>query len=127
MPLLFDSTTFQIVIGQILGKVFGWFFCKIYDKIILFWNFFIETINISYSKNSQAVAILTAESYVIHDGGKVKIMAEISGVETTKNDYFTIQCGPAINSDDILDAVAPRCVLSTPFSSLVSKIPYFLK
>ena len=120
MPLFFDSTTFQIVIGQILGS-FVWFFCKIYDKIISFWNFltFIETINIPYSKYSKAVAILTAESYVIYDGGKVKIMAEISGIETTKNDYFTIQCGPAINSDDILDAVAPRCVLSTPFSSLV--------
>ena len=65
------------------------------------------------------MAILTAESNVIYDGGKVKIMAEISGIETTKNDYFTIQCGPAINSDDILDAVAPRCVLSTPFSCLV--------
>ena len=68
------------------------------------------------------MAILTAGFNVIYDGGKVKIMAEISGIETTENDYFTIQCGPAINSDDILDAVAPRCVLSTPFSSLFSKI-----
>ena len=73
------------------------------------------------------MAILTADFYVIYDGGKVKIMAEISGIETTKNDYFTIQCGPAINSDDVLDAVAPRCVLSTPLSSLFSEIPYFLK
>ena len=73
------------------------------------------------------MAILTAGFYVIYDGGNVKIMAEISGIETTENDYFTIQCGPAINSDDILDAVAPRCVLATPFSSLFSKILYFFK
>ena len=53
-------------------------------------------------------------------------MVELNGFETNENDYFTIQCGPAINSDDVLDAVAPRCVLSTHFSSLFSKILYFL-
>lgn len=75
----------------------------------------IETINISNLKNPKIMAILTADRDFIKDGGSVQIMAEISGLETAENGYFTIQCGPAINDDDILDAVAPRCDLSTPF------------
>ena len=34
-------------------------------------------------------------------------MAELIGTEATDNDYFTIQCGPAINEEDILDAISP--------------------
>ena len=59
------------------------------------------------NNNPNAMAILTADREFIKDGGDVKITAEIIGVETTENDHFTIQCGPAINSDDILDAVVP--------------------
>ena len=36
-----------------------------------------------------------------------------TGIETTENDYFTIQCGYSINSDDILDAVAPTFLNSS--------------
>ena len=55
------------------------------------------------------MAILTADRDFIKDGGSVYITAEISELEA-QNGYFTIQCGSAINDDDILDAVAPGCV-----------------
>ena len=69
----------------------------------------IETINISNLKNLKSMAILTADRDFIKDGGSVYITAEISELEA-QNGYFTIQCGSAINDDDILDAVAPGCV-----------------
>ena len=70
----------------------------------------LETIS---GTNYGAVAILTADREFIKDGGDVKIMAEIIGIETSEDDYFAIQCGPAINNDDILDAVAPSLLNSS--------------
>ena len=66
-----------------------------------------ETISIYDHPDCNGMAILTADREFIKDGGDIKIRAELSGIETSENDYFTIQCGPTVNNDDILDSVSP--------------------
>ena len=44
------------------------------------------------TNGKDAIAILTADKTVITEGGDVKIMAELMGVDTSERDYFTIQC-----------------------------------
>ena len=58
----------------------------------------------------RAAAVLTSDREVIKDGGEITIMAELIEIETSVNDYFTIQCGPALNDEDILCAIAPTAI-----------------
>ena len=67
------------------------------------------------SKNSRAAAILTSDREVIKDGGEITITAELVEIETSVNDYFTIQCGPALDDTDILCAVAPTASSISPY------------
>ena len=66
-----------------------------------------ETISNYDHPDFNGMAILSADREFIKDGGNIKIMAELSEIETSENDYFTIQCGPTINNDDILDMIPP--------------------
>ena len=54
-----------------------------------------------------AGAVLTADREVIKDGGEITITAELAEIETSVADYFTIQCGTALNDEDILCAITP--------------------
>ena len=63
--------------------------------------------------NSEEVgAILIADKEFIKDGGDIKIRAELIGIETSEDDYFTVQCGSIINDDDVLDVVSAKLINS---------------
>ena len=63
--------------------------------------------------NSKDVgAILTSDKEFIKDGGDIKIRAELIGIETSEDDYFTVQCGSIINDDDVLDVVSAKLINS---------------